>query len=208
MAGSSAPRPRDVSSSLLEVFGRARLPSRFGSFQILAFSRADGPIEHVAVIKGNVSGAERLPVRVHSECLTGDVLGSLKCDCRDQLELALRQLSGRPRGMLIYMRQEGRGIGLPNKIKAYALQDAGLDTVEANRHLGFDEDLRDYAEAAAILRCLDVRSIVLLTNNPRKIEGLQDHGVRVLDREPLVAKPNEHNESYLDTKRHKLGHLG
>lgn len=193
---------------VFEVFGRARLPSRFGDFQVVAFSGAVGPVEHVAITKGDVVGGEQVPVRIHSECLTGDVLGSLKCDCRDQLELALRRLAERPVGMLVYMRQEGRGIGLPHKIKAYALQDAGLDTVEANRHLGFDEDLRDYGEAAAILKCLSLRSIVLLTNNPRKIDGLRRHGIAVKGREALVASPNAHNESYLSTKRHKLGHLG
>jgi GTP cyclohydrolase II len=208
MGAGSAPRPNRRRGGALEIFGRARLPSRFGDFSIVAFSGLAGPIEHVAVVRGDVREAEALPVRVHSECLTGDVLGSLKCDCRDQLELALRELGRRPAGALLYMRQEGRGIGLPQKIKAYALQDAGLDTVEANRHLGFDEDLREYGEAAAMLRCLEVRSLVLLTNNPRKIEGLREHGVVIVRREPLVAVPNEHNASYLRTKRSKLGHLG
>jgi GTP cyclohydrolase II len=208
MGVGSAPRPsRRRPAPLLDVFGRARLPSRFGEFEIVAFASSSGPIEHVAVVRGDVRDAEKLPVRVHSECLTGDVLGSLKCDCRDQLELALRQLADRAVGALIYMRQEGRGIGLPHKIKAYALQDAGLDTVEANRHLGFDEDLRDYADAAAILRCLGVRSVVLFTNNPRKIDGLREHGVEVVRREPLLAAANPHNASYLRTKRRKLGHL-
>ena len=208
MGAGSAPRPsRRGPAPELGIFGRARLPSRFGEFEVIAFSSHSGPVEHVAVVRGNIRDAQRLPVRVHSECLTGDVLGSLKCDCRDQLELALRQLADRDEGALIYMRQEGRGIGLPHKIKAYALQDAGLDTVEANRHLGFDEDLRDYGETAAILRCLGVRSIALLTNNPRKIAGLRDHGVVVVRRDPLVIPANPHNASYLRTKRRKLGHL-
>lgn len=208
MGAGSAPRPsRRRSAPELKVFGRARLPSRFGDFEIVAFSSLAGPVEHVAVVRGDVRDTERLPVRVHSECLTGDVLGSLKCDCGDQLELALRQLAERSEGAVIYMRQEGRGIGLPHKIKAYALQDAGLDTVEANRHLGFDEDLRDYGDAAAILRCLGVRSVVLVTNNPRKIDGLRDHGVVVVRREPLVVPANPHNAAYLRTKRRKLGHL-
>jgi len=213
MGAGSAPHPSDPAErrtgpAELSVFGRARLPSRFGDFEIVAFSSASEPVEHVAVLRGTVAGGEEVPVRVHSECLTGDVLGSLKCDCRDQLEMALSELARRPTGALLYMRQEGRGIGLPHKIKAYALQDAGLDTVEANRHLGFDEDLRDYGEAAAMLRCLGIRSTVLLTNNPRKIEGLEAHGVVVARREALQATPNPHNEAYLLTKRRKLGHLG
>jgi GTP cyclohydrolase II len=181
----------------LTVYARARLPTRQGEFEIVAFARGGRPIDHVAVIRGDLAGAERVPVRIHSECLTGDVLGSLKCDCRDQLEMALGALGQRPAGALLYLNQEGRGIGLANKIRAYALQDKGMDTVEANRHLGFDDDLRDYSDAAEMLRRLGVRSVVLLTNNPDKIDGL----------EPISAEPNVHNEGYLRVKRRKMGHL-
>jgi GTP cyclohydrolase II len=150
--------------------------------------------------------AEDLPTRLHSECLTGDVMGSLRCDCRDQLESALRELGSRERGLLLYLRQEGRGIGLINKVRAYALQDAGLDTVEANRALGFRDDERDYAVAAHMLFSLDVRSVRLMTNNPDKIRQLEQYGIRVSDRIPHVMPPNEHNRFYLETKAVRSGH--
>ena len=202
---------------MIRVLARASLPTRAGDFQIVAFQRALVPtdglmqpgleFEHVAMVRGDVTGREGLLVRVHSECLTGDVFGSLRCDCRDQLEMALRLIGERDAGAVLYLRQEGRGIGLGNKIKAYALQEKGMDTVEANRHLGFGDDLRDYDDAAAMLRCLGVRSVVLYTNNPRKIADLERNGVKVVRREPLRPTPNAHNEDYIKVKQRKLGHL-
>lgn len=184
----------------------AELPSRFGQFRIVAFwNNRDGK-EHVAVVHGDVLGAEDVPMRIHSECLTGDALGSLRCDCREQLEVALRQLGAMPRGLLLYLRQEGRGIGLINKIRAYALQDRGLDTVEANRELGFRDDERDYAVAAHMLMSLDVRSVKLMTNNPNKVQQLEHHGIRVSGRIPHVMPANEHNRFYLETKATRSGH--
>lgn len=184
----------------------AELPSRFGQFRIVAFwNNRDGK-EHVAVVHGDVLGTEDVPMRLHSECLTGDALGSLRCDCRDQLEVALHQLGAMPRGLLLYLRQEGRGIGLINKIRAYELQDRGLDTVEANRKLGFRDDERDYAVAAHMLMSLDVRSVRLMTNNPHKVQALEQHGIRVTGRIPHVMPANEHNRFYLETKATRSGH--
>src|SRR4051812_47444943 len=160
----------------------ADLPSRFGRFRIVAFwNNRDGK-EHIAMVHGDVMGAAEVPTRLHSECLTGDVMGSLRCDCRDQLEVALQRLASTPRGLLLYLRQEGRGIGLVNKVRAYALQDRGLDTVEANLALGFRDDERDYAVAAHMLASLNIQSIQLMTNNPNKIRQLEQHGIRVSGR--------------------------
>lgn len=184
---------------------RARLPSRFGDFTVIAFETEDG--EYGVVARGELEGAEAVPVRLHSECFTGDVMGSLKCDCRDQLEFALRFIGRTDRGAVVYLPQEGRGIGLANKIRAYALQDEGLDTVEANLALGFPDDLRRYDVAAEVLRQLGVRSVVLLTNNPTKRAGLVRAGMDVVGQIPLRAAPNPHNAFYLDTKRAKSGHL-
>jgi GTP cyclohydrolase II len=183
----------------------ADLPTRFGTFQIVAFGDREGA-EHAALVKGEPWGVEEVPVRLHSECLTGDAIGSLRCDCRDQLEASLRFIGEQDHGLVLYLRQEGRGIGLVNKIRAYALQDDGLDTVEANRALGFRDDERDYGVAAHMLRLLDVRSIRIITNNPRKIAGLEQHGIRITDRIPLVVPPNEHNVFYLSTKARRSGH--
>ncbi|NOT33015.1 MAG: GTP cyclohydrolase II [Candidatus Eisenbacteria bacterium] len=184
----------------------AALPSRFGRFQIVAFwNNRDGK-EHVALVHGDVMGSHDLPVRLHSECLTGDVAGSLRCDCRDQLEASLRAIASMERGIVLYMRQEGRGIGLINKVKAYALQDRGLDTVDANLALGFRDDERDYAVAAHMLASLNVASIRLITNNPRKIRELESLGVKVSSRLPLVMVPNEFNRDYLQTKAARSGH--
>ena len=185
----------------------ARLPTRFGAFQVYVFTSDQDDFEHVALVRGAVAGADDVPTRVHSECMTGDVFGSLRCDCRDQLERALTRLGKEPRGVLLYLRQEGRGIGLVNKIRAYALQEQGLDTVDANLALGFQSDERDYGVAAAMLRSLGVRSIGLMTNNPDKITQLERAGVRVRSRIPHEIAPTELTRKYLETKRSRSGHL-
>jgi GTP cyclohydrolase II len=185
----------------------AELPSRFGQFQVVAFwNNRDGK-EHAAFVHGDVTGAENVPVRLHSECLTGDAIGSLRCDCRDQLESALKAIGQMKNGILLYLRQEGRGIGFLNKIRAYGLQDHGFDTVQANIALGFRDDERDYSVAAHMLFSLYVKSVHLMTNNPKKIGGLEKLGVVVSDRIPLIIPPNAHNRFYLETKRDKSGHL-
>lgn len=190
----------------VKVDGVADLPSRFGRFRIVAFwNNRDGK-EHVAMVHGDVMGAEDLPTRLHSECLTGDVMGSLRCDCRDQLEAALRTLGSMERGLILYMRQEGRGIGLINKVRAYALQDQGLDTVDANLALGFRDDERDYSVAAHMLVSLNVGSIRLMTNNPNKIRQLEQHGIKVNGRIPHVMPATENNRFYLETKAARSGH--
>ncbi len=185
----------------------AELPSRFGDFHIVAFYNNKDDKEHVAIVRGDVSDADEVPVRVHSECLTGDVIGSLRCDCRDQLETALRMIGRMDKGILLYMRQEGRGIGLINKIRAYGLQEHGYDTVEANIALGFRDDERDYSVAAHMLESLHVKSIKLITNNPRKIEDLTKNGITVVGRIPHVMEANPYNRFYLETKALKSGHL-
>ncbi|HEX2658076.1 MAG TPA: GTP cyclohydrolase II [Polyangia bacterium] len=190
----------------VKVEAVANLPTRFGRFRIVAFSNNRDGKDHLAIVHGDVMGAVDLPTRLHSECLTGDVLGSLRCDCRDQLEAALRTLAGMPAGLLLYMRQEGRGIGLVNKIRAYALQEQGLDTVDANRALGFRDDERDYSIAAHMLTSLNVGSIRLMTNNPDKIGQLEKLGVKVTGRIPHVMPANEFNRFYLETKAARSGH--
>ena len=191
----------------VRVVAMAELPTRFGEFHIIAFENDRDGKEHVAIVKGDVIGAKEVPVRLHSECLTGDVLGSLRCDCRDQLEASLRMIGDMERGMVLYLRQEGRGIGLTNKIRAYSLQDQGLDTVEANHALGFRDDERDYAVAAHMLMSLKIESVQLITNNPKKIQQLVDYGIKVADRIPHIMEPNEYNRFYLETKAAKSGHL-
>jgi len=191
----------------VRIVAIAELPSRFGRFQVVAFwNNRDGK-EHIAILHGNPMGREDVPTRVHSECLTGDALGSLRCDCRDQLETALRAIAAHEFGLVLYLRQEGRGIGLLNKLRAYGLQDRGLDTVEANLALGFRDDEREYSIAAHMLHSLRIRSIRLMTNNPTKIEELARFGVRISGRLPHVIAPNEYNRFYLETKRDKSGHL-
>jgi GTP cyclohydrolase II len=191
----------------VRIVAMAELPSRFGNFHIIAFENNRDGKEHVAITHGDVIGASDVPVRLHSECLTGDVLGSLRCDCRDQLEAALRMIGKMERGIVLYMRQEGRGIGLINKIRAYSLQDQGLDTVQANLALGFRDDERDYAVAAHMLMSLRINSVRLITNNPKKIQQLVDYGIKVTDRIPHIMEPNEYNRFYLETKANKSGHL-
>jgi len=196
-----------VHRTCVRIVAVAALPSRFGDFRIVAFWNNRDQKDHVAIVHGDVVGAEDLPVRLHSECLTGDVIGSLRCDCRDQLEAALVAIGQQPAGMVLYMRQEGRGIGLANKIRAYALQDQGLDTVEANLALGFRDDERDYSVAAHMVHSLGVRSIRLMTNNPNKVQQLEQFGVEVSGRLPHLLPPNEHNRFYLETKARRSGHF-
>jgi len=191
----------------VRVVAMAELPTRFGDFHIVAFENNRDGKEHVAITKGDVIGASDVPVRLHSECLTGDVMGSLRCDCRDQLEAALKKIGRMERGMILYLRQEGRGIGLINKIRAYSLQDQGLDTVEANLALGFRDDERDYAVAAHMLMSLKIESVQLMTNNPKKIDQLTRYGIKVNGRIPHIMEPNEYNRFYLETKAAKSGHL-
>ncbi|AKG35456.1 bifunctional 3,4-dihydroxy-2-butanone-4-phosphate synthase/GTP cyclohydrolase II [Paenibacillus durus] len=184
-----------------------RLPTDFGEFQTIAYTNEVDDKEHVALVKGDISGDEPVLVRVHSECLTGDVFHSHRCDCGPQFEAALRQIEAAGKGVLLYMRQEGRGIGLINKLRAYKLQEQGLDTVDANLELGFPADLRDYGIGAQILKDLGVRRIKLMTNNPRKIKGLEGYGLEVVERVPIQMPENEDNTNYLHTKQSKLGHL-
>lgn len=192
---------------VVQKYADAELPTNHGSFRVVAFANNRDDDDHVALVKGEVEDRDDVLTRVHSECLTGDVLGSLRCDCGDQLDRALEILGESERGILLYMRQEGRGIGLADKIQAYSLQDDGLDTVEANRCLGYDDDLRDYAVAARMMEILGPDSIELMTNNPDKVRGLIDRGVDVARRLPLKILPNPHNVHYLETKREKSGHL-
>jgi len=186
----------------------ADFPTRWGKFRIYGFEGTFGgrKEEAVALAMGDVHASPPL-VRIHSQCLTGDVFGSLRCDCRDQLEMALSMISEAGAGVLIYEQQEGRGIGLASKIKAYKLQEQGYDTVEANQKLGFDMDLREYGLGAQILADLGLRSIRLLTNNPRKLVGLRGYGLEIVEQVPIRVKPNPHNARYLQTKRQKMGHL-
>ena len=192
----------------VERYAEATLPTQFGAFRVVVYRELGADKEHLAVIAGEVDGAEDLLARVHSECLTGEVLHSLKCDCRDQLNLALERIQTEGRGVVLYLRQEGRGIGLGNKIRAYAKQDEGLDTVDANLALGFEDDQRGYHMAADMLRDLGVRSVALMTNNPRKVEGLEKDGVKVTRREPHEVEAHDYNRDYLKTKQARLGHLG
>lgn len=185
----------------------ADLPTKFGTFHIVGFWNDKDGKDHVAIVKGDPFGRSDVPVRLHSECLTGDALGSLRCDCRDQLTSALEAIDKEETGMVLYLRQEGRGIGLLNKLRAYGLQDEGLDTVDANIALGFRDDERDYSIAAHMLGLLQVRSVKLMTNNPKKVEGLRELGVNVSGRIPHLIPANEHNEAYLQTKAIRSGHL-
>jgi 3,4-dihydroxy 2-butanone 4-phosphate synthase/GTP cyclohydrolase II len=187
--------------------GQTRLPTVDGEFQAVVYENPLDGVNHVALVKGTVDDGAPVLVRMHSECMTGEVFGSLRCDCREQLHAAMRMIEAEGRGVIVYVRQEGRGIGLGNKIKAYALQDQGRDTVEANELLGFPPDPRDYGVGAQILADLGIREIKLMTNNPKKRAGLEGYGLRVVERVPLEIPPNQENYAYLKTKRHRLGHL-
>ncbi len=190
----------------IELYGEAPLPTARGLFRTIVFRDPDSGAEHVAMVMGDVAG-EAVPVRIHSECLTSEVLGSLKCDCRAQLDRALDYIAAQGRGALLYLRQEGRGIGLGNKIRAYALQAKGFDTYQANQALGFADDLRRYDVAAEMLRLLGVRTVDLITNNPLKVAGLTESGVAVRRRIPLPSPVNPHSVNYLKVKRERTGHL-
>ena len=198
---------RMTREKLVERLVSTKLPTKYGTFEIHLFRSTTDNKEHVALTKGVIRPDVPVLVRVHSECLTGDIFGSLRCDCNEQLMAALRMVGRADAGVIVYMRQEGRGIGLLNKLKAYKLQDEGLDTVEANEKLGFRPDLRDYGIGAQILRDLGVAKMMLLTNNPKKVVGLNGYGLDIVERVPLETNPNEVNERYLKTKRDKLGHL-
>jgi 3,4-dihydroxy 2-butanone 4-phosphate synthase/GTP cyclohydrolase II len=200
-------RYRRTREKLVERVEVVKLPTDYGDFNLHLYrSKLDGQ-HHLALVCGSVAGKSNVLVRVHSECLTGDVFGSRRCDCGPQLHQAMRQIAAAGSGVLVYMRQEGRGIGLAPKIKAYKLQEQGYDTVEANRKLGYDMDLREYGLGAQILSDLGLKTILLLTNNPRKVVGLGGYGLRIVEQVPIRAHPNPHNERYLETKRRKMGHL-
>ena len=192
---------------LVQRYSEAGLPTEYGRFRVVVYREADGANEHCAIVHGTVAGRADVLTRVHSECLTGEVLHSLKCDCREQLDLALRRIAHMGAGVVVYLRQEGRGIGLGNKIKAYALQEAGVDTVDANVQLGFEADLRSYHVASAVLADLGVVSVALMTNNPRKVEALRADGIAVSRRVEHAVLANDHNRTYLQTKRERMGHL-
>jgi 3,4-dihydroxy 2-butanone 4-phosphate synthase/GTP cyclohydrolase II len=192
---------------LVQRVTEAKLPTTYGEFTAVAYKSAVDTAEHIALVKGDISGDEPVLVRVHSECLTGDVFGSLRCDCGAQIEMALERIAKEDLGVFLYMRQEGRGIGFHNKLRAYALQDQGMDTVEANIALGFAPDLRDYGVGAQILADLGLHNIRLLTNNPKKVIGLESYGIKIVETVPLIAPATPYNIHYLETKQKKLGHI-
>ncbi|MGC4231790.1 MAG: bifunctional 3,4-dihydroxy-2-butanone-4-phosphate synthase/GTP cyclohydrolase II [Niabella sp.] len=192
--------------SLIEEIVRVKMPTQYGDFTLVAFKDKNSNNEHLALIKGTWEKDEPVLTRVHSSCFTGDILGSLRCDCGDQLHTAMQMVQQEGKGIILYMNQEGRGIGLMNKLKAYKLQEEGMDTVEANLHLGFKMDERDYGVGAQILRHLNVTRLRLMSNNPRKRVGLIGYGLEIVENVPIIILPNEHNEKYLSTKREKLGH--
>ncbi len=192
---------------LVARVAEAKLPTKYGDFMVIAYRSDIDPADHLALVMGDTSGDKPVLVRVHSECVTGDVFDSLRCDCGEQIAVAMKEIAKEGRGVFLYMRQEGRGIGFHNKIRAYALQDKGLDTVEANLELGFQPDLRDYGIGAQILADLGLHKIRLLTNNPKKVIGLQGYGLEVVETLPIICPPNPYNRFYLETKQNKMGHL-
>jgi 3,4-dihydroxy 2-butanone 4-phosphate synthase/GTP cyclohydrolase II len=192
---------------LVQSVAEAKLPTPYGEFKVIAYKAQNDPDEHLALVMGDVATDEPVLVRVHSQCLTGDVFGSLRCDCGEQIRMAMKKIAEEGRGVVLYMRQEGRGIGIHNKIKAYALQDQGMDTVEANLYLGFKADNRTYGTGAQILVDLGIRNMRLMTNNPKKLSGLESYGLKITEQLPLTTTPNEHNRRYLQTKQKKMGHI-
>lgn len=198
---------RKKTQELMKVEVVANMPTDNGTFKIVGFENHIDGKEHIALVKGDVAGKEGVTVRIHSECFTGDILGSLRCDCGSQLKTAMRRIDRLGEGVILYLRQEGRGIGLLNKLRAYNLQEEGMDTLDANLHLGFGADMRDYAVAAQMLKALGVKSIKLLTNNPLKINGIQEYGMPVVEREEIEIEHNKVNKVYLKTKKERMGHL-
>ena len=196
-----------VRQPTVRAYSEADVPTEYGPFRVIVYRELDTGAEHCAFVRGELQGGQNVLARVHSECFTGEVLRSLKCDCREQLDQALRRIAEADRGIVIYLRQEGRGIGLGNKIRAYALQQQGVDTVDANVKLGFAPDSRRYHVAAEILDNLGIGSVALMTNNPEKVAALQKDGVVVALRVPMVINPNDHNRDYLRTKNRRMGHL-
>jgi GTP cyclohydrolase II len=194
------------SDSLIEEITRVDMPTKYGHFKLVAFKEKHTGQEHMALIKGEWKEGEPVLTRVHSSCFTGDILGSFRCDCGEQLHKAMQMVEQEGKGIILYMNQEGRGIGLLNKLKAYKLQEEGLDTVEANLHLGFKSDERDYGVGAQILRHLNITKLRLMSNNPKKRSGLSGYGLEIVDVVPIEVKPNQYNEKYLQTKRDKMGH--
>jgi len=194
------------SDSLIEEIVRVDMPTKYGHFNLIAFKESITGAEHLALVKGSWEKNEPVLARVHSSCFTGDILGSLRCDCGDQLHHAMEMVEKEGKGIILYMNQEGRGIGLVNKLRAYKLQEAGMDTVEANVQLGFGMDERDYGVGAQILRSLNATKLKLMSNNPRKRAGLKGYGIEIVETVPIEIRPNQFNEKYLTTKRDKLGH--
>jgi GTP cyclohydrolase II len=198
---------KELEIPTVTLYSEADIPTCDGDFHIHVFKNNHDEKEHFALTVGNVKNELGVLVRVHSECMTGETLGSLRCDCREQLHESMRMISKAGRGIIIYLRQEGRGIGLGNKVRAYDLQDAGIDTYEANHQLGFHADERDYSMAVSILKYFGVKSLLLITNNPEKIRDLREHGIEIIQRVPIEVKPNKYSQEYLRTKRDRAGHL-